>query len=72
MPTNNHTVDATHPHGALAEIIFLLRTKEHQINVLELIIQNITSENRKLAEWNRKYFELLYGNTQTTQERKQA
>ena len=56
------TVDADehHAHGVQAEIIFLLRGREHLLDMWELRFKLLTEENRVLAEWNRKYFAELH------------
>ena len=54
------TIDESHPHGTLAEVIFLLRGREHLIDMWELRFKLLTEENRVLAEWNRRLFAELH------------
>ncbi len=62
-PGTSATIDPenvdTHAHGSLAEVIFLLRTKERECETYAQIVRMYELEHATLRRWNAKYHEIL-------------
>lgn len=58
MQSNKLTVDETHSHGALSELIFLLRGFEARITALEKLLAMQDAQLESAFRFNRFYYEL--------------
>lgn len=58
MQSNKLTVDETHSHGALSEIIFLLRAFENRIRILENLLRVTNEQLQRATAFNRYYYNL--------------